>query len=866
MASQQYPPPTWANRLLEWAVKPDLVEEVLGDLEEKYTQELQQKSPFWAKANYWYQTLNYLRPFALRSDLLTDFYPFFMFRHHLKLSFRNFLKDRTTFLINLVGLSTGLACALFIFLWVSDERSVDKFHEKDDRLYQVMKRATTPDGRINVFSWTPMLLAETLKAEMAEVEWAAPVRLHPDDQRGIVRRGASRLQATEQYTSADFFQLFSYPIVEGQPEHFLQQKSDVILSDRLAQKLFGRTAGLIGETVTWEKPPFSGVYRVAGIYEYPPATSTQQFDLIFNYRVVADQFPERVRWDYGGPDTYIALREGADVAYFEKKLAIFLQEKSQEDYQSLFIQKYSDKYLYGRYENGQPTGGRIGYVRLFSVIGLFVLFIACINFMNLSTAKATQRAKEIGVKKTVGAERGHLITQFLSESSLLAILAMFVALWLLYGGLPEFNKLTGKDLRLSINTNLLLGIGTITLLTGLVAGSYPAFFLSGFRPVSVLKGRLNRTGGTLWLRRGLVVFQFSISISLIVAVLVTYYQIQFVQQKNLGFNKDQLIRIKKDGTLNEQLPVFLNAIKQIPNVVNVAGLKNNLLQNESSTIGVSWDGQAEDNKIPFKYLSVDFNLLETIGAEMVAGRTFQQSFGDETDKIIFNEAAIEAMGLRDPVGQTVRQWGRDRQIIGVVRDFHLESLYEPVKPAFVTLGNSVNDILVRVAAGHERRTVEELSAIYEKLNDGFPMTYEFLDTQYDALYQSEMRVARLSKYFAGVAILISCLGLFGLVTFAAQRRRKEISIRKVLGAHPWSIVRLLSADFTKMVLVALAIALPLSYLGARQWLDQFAFHTPLSAWFFLVAGFSVLGIAWLTVGLQTLKAASVNPTLSLKSE
>jgi len=866
LKEENQPIPKLANRLLEWALKPDLLEEVLGDLEEKYAIQLDKKSPFKAKANYWYQTINYLRPFAIRNNLITDLNPFFMFRHNLKLTLRNFKKDTATFLINLIGLSTGLACALMIFLWVNDELSVDKFHEKDAQLFQVMKHSTSPSGDINSFAWTPAPLAKALRTEMPEVEYATSLRLRQGDQQGIVKAGDKHLKFTEQYAESDFFKMFSYKILDGNISDLLQRKEEVVISDRFAQKVFGQANNLVGKTIEWDKGVFSGVYQIAGVYEMPPKNATNQFDIVFHFDLVTDNFPETNKWTYGGPDTYIALQEGTDAFTFQEKISTFLQEKSGEDYQSLFIRPYSNKYLYGKYENGQQAGGRIDYVWLFAIIALFVLAIACINFMNLSTAKATRRAKEVGVKKAIGADRSHLIEQYLSESVLLSLFSLLIALGLTYVLLPQFNLLTDKALTLNLDPQVIATILGITLVTGVIAGSYPALYLSGFEPVEVLKGKLSRSVGEAWLQKGLVVFQFSISVILIVSVLVVYNQIQFIQNKNLGFNKDQVIRIKKEGQLNEKLDAFLTEVKQLPNVINAAGIRSNLINNRTSTTGVRWEGLVEGNEIAFKYLMVDFDLMETMGMELAEGRSFKSEFGQETDKIIFNESAIKAMGLKDPIGKTVRQWGKDKQIIGIVKDFHFESLYEPIKPCFMMVGGKVNDVMVKIAAGKEQETLAQLSTIYKAINNGVPMDYQFLDTDFAALYASESRVATLSKYFAGIAILISCLGLFGLVTFSAQRRVKEIGIRKVLGASTFGIVRLLSADFTKMVGIAIFIALPISYYIAHNWLNSFAFSIELQPWFFLVAGLGALGIAWLTVSIQTLKAATINPAESLKSE
>ncbi|MEM8523135.1 MAG: ABC transporter permease [Bacteroidota bacterium] len=859
-------PPKYAQKLLQMLLKEELVEEILGDLEEKFQEMLEQQSPFRAKLNYWYQTTNYLRPFALKNILITEFNPFLMWRHNLLLSLRNFQKDSTTFLINLTGMTIALTCVLLIYLWVADELSVDKFHAKDTQLYQVMKHSTSPQGEIYSFPWTPPPLAKALREEMPEVEYSTSLRLRNDDQKGILKYEEKQLKFTEQYAESDFFQMFTYDILEGDRSRFLQQKDEVVISDQLAQKVFGKTTDLVGQTFEWEKEPFSGIYKVAGVYKMPPANASMQFDLVFHFDLVNDHFPDNNKWTYGGPDTYIALKAGTNPATFQEKISTYLQEKSNEDYQTLFIRPYSDKYLYNKYENGKIVGGRIDYVWLFSIIAIFVLAIACINFMNLATAKAAKRSKEVGVKKAIGASKGHLIQQYLSESVLLTFFSLFLALGIVFLFLPQFNFITDKTLTFSFSSKMFASILGIVFLTGLLSGSYPAFYLSRFEAVEVLKGKIRRSFGEIWLRKGLVVFQFTVSIILIISVLVVYHQIQFIQNKNLGFHKDQIIHFTKDGQLNENLNTFLTEVKNIPTVVNTAGMGSDLLENGSRTTGVRWEGYTEDNAIAFKYIRVGYDLLETIGVELAEGRNFQKAFGNEENKIIFNEAAIQAMGLEDPIGKTVRQWGADKQIVGVVKDFHFESLYEPIYPCFIFLEENPSEIMVKIEAGTEKTTLAQLDAVYKRFNDGLSLDYRFLDADYAQFYASEERIAKLSKHFASIAILISCLGLLGLVTFSAQRRKREIGIRKVLGASTFSIVQMLSADFTKMVVVAIIIALPISYYIASDWLKGFAFKIELQVWYFIIASLVALLLTWLTVSFQTLTTAKLNPIDTLKEE
>ncbi len=790
-----------------------------------------------------------------------------MLRHTFLLIYRNFRRFRSTFYINLVGLSSGLACALLIFLWVNDELSVDKFHERDAQLYQVLEKQQQGD-EVATQTNTPGLLAESLAGDMPEVMHAAAVA--PAEWFGDITLsvGERNVKAPGQFAAKDFFTMFSYNLVQGEESQVLAAKNAVVISEGLAQRLFGTTENVVGKTLDWHLLQFTRPVIVSGVFADIPSNSTVQFDFVLSFEAFKEIFPDVLSWGNNGPHTFVVLREDTDIAAFDEKIEHYLNGKYQEDdYRTLFARPYSDGYLYGTYENGVPVGGRIEYVRLFSIIALFILVIACINFMNLSTAKASRRVKEVGIKKAVGASRSTLVTQYLSESFLMAFLSLLTAIVLVGLLLPQFNSITGKQLSLAFTVPLTLSFLGITLLTGLLAGSYPALYLSGFNPVTVLKGKLDSSVGELWARKGLVVFQFALSVILIVSVWVVYQQIEFVQNRSLGFEKEHLISVPLEGRAAVNVTTFLEELERVPGVVSAASVQQSLIGNLSSTVGLDWEGKDPDKIVQFQNFSVSHDLIETIGLEMADGRSFSRDFSTDTSAIILNETAIRLMGMEQPIGATVNLWGEDRRVIGVVKDFHYESLHEPVKPVFFKLNSSgMMTTIARLEAGKERETLAQLQDFYQTFNPGYSFDYQFVDADYQALYAAEQRVSTLSKYFAGLAILISCLGLFGLAAFTAERRLKEIGIRKILGASDFGIVRLLSGDFTKMVLVAIALALPISYLVARWWLEDFAFSIALRWWYFAGAGGVALLVAWFTVGLQTVKAARVNPAECLRDE
>ncbi|MEX1238468.1 MAG: ABC transporter permease [Cyclobacteriaceae bacterium] len=870
-------PPKHARRILLSFLREDLTEEVLGDLDEKFYSTIKNKSLLKANLNYWYQVLNYIRPFAIRKSKPTYSNFYAMFQHNILISFRNFRKFKSSFLINLTGLSTGLASVLLISLWVMDELSFDKFHEKDSRLFEVMSNIPLGDGSTMTIGATPGLLAQALIEEMPEVEQAA-VAASPMGGRGtkgILSVGDSRIKASELYVSSNYFSVFSFRLIQGDKNKVLSDKYSVVLSDELALNLFHTTENIIGKTVLWDRANVSGPYIVSGVFKKTSVHSSLQFDLLFTYEVFFEKYASNLEsWGNSNPSTYVVLKEGTDVKHFNAKIWDFKKLKISQtnpnanlgDIGTLFLQRFSEKYLYNRYENGLQDGGRISYVKLFSVIALFILTIACINFMNLSTAKASRRMKEIGIKKAIGADRKSLLSQFLGESILMAFLSLIFAILLVVVSLPAFNQITGKQIDLNFESGLVLSVLGITLITGLVAGSYPALYLSRFRPAVVLKGKMNTSAGESWVRRGLVVFQFTISVILIGSVLVVYHQIEFIQSKNLGYNKDNIISFKKEGRLNQDLESFLSEVKRMPGVVNASHFSHNLTGTYGSTSAVEWEGRGPGDRILFGNLEVGVGLIELMDFKIAEGRPFSEEFGPESRNIIFNESAIAAMGLTDPVGKTIKLWGEERQIIGVVKDFHFESLYEKVKPCFLLWYPDRRNILVKIRSGMERGTIERLQKFYQAFNEGLPFEYSFLDEDYQAMYAAEQRVAVLSRCFAGIAILISCLGLFGLAAFTVERRTKEIGIRKVLGSTGFGIMCLLSVDFTKMVLIAIIIGLPVSYFITQNWLFSFSYRINLEWWNFAGVGLMALFIAWFTVGMQTIKAAQVNPTECLKNE
>ncbi len=791
-----------------------------------------------------------------------------MIKHNVLLYLRGIKKNTSSFLINLIGLSTGLVCVLLVYLWVSDELAMDRFHENEERIYQVFRNIPDGQGEISTYRSNSSLLLTALQEEVPEVEKAVAVyRLEAGS---IVETEQKKTSAAGYFASEDYFEVFSIPLVAGDKSRILNDMNSVAISRKMANSLFGSAVNPIGKSVTIKngEEVLEAVFTVNGVYEIP-RNSSESFDFVIPYKkFLQDRNPDYIHWESNSSMMFALLRPDVHIDRLNAKMDRFIKNKDDDNRASVFLARYSDNYLNGRFENGERAGGRISYVYLFSLVAVFILLIACINFMNLSTAKASKRLKEIGIKKVIGANRKTLIFQFLVESVLLSSFSLLMAYLLAWLLLPWFNNLTGKQLFLELSPKLVFALIAATLFTGLLSGSYPALYLTQFNPIKVLKGKISSSFGELMLRKGLVVFQFCISILLIVAVSVIYMQLDFIQSKNLGYNKDNIIAFDRQDGLMNNMETFLEEAKKLPGVVNASYMQGSMTNFNNSSGGHSWPGQTEASKnLTFRHAHVGPNFIETMGIEMKEGRSYVNEKSNNGSKIILNETAVKLMGLENPIGTVIDMRGPNREIIGVVKDFHIQSLYDEIAPmALLCRTQWVGTLLVKIKAGREKETIASLSSLHEEFNPGLGFDFRFLDTQYQQVYQAEQRVATLSKYFAGMAILISCLGLFGLAAFSAERRRKEISIRKVLGQTVSQVTVMLSGEFMKLVFISMLIALPVAYLLATNWLSQFAYRISLHAGYFIGAGVVAILVALLTVGSQAMNAANKNPVYALKDE
>lgn len=865
-------PPKRVLKFLRWFCREDYIDEIEGDLTELFEKEYK-KNPAKARLKFTWHAIQYFRPEFIKSFGTSPANPLAMIKHNTVITYRNFLRNKSSFIINLAGLTTGLTAALLIYLWVSHELAIDKFHKNDSRLFQVLRKGTFGGDDIRMFDSNSDLLAPAIAEELPDVEYVIPVA--GPFENGILTANGKSIKSRDKFAGKDFFNVFSYELLHGDPNQVLADKYSIVISDALAKIFFDDIGDAVGKTVVWDETKYGDTYTITGVFKKPTHAS-EDFDFLLSNEMFLFKRPaDYIHWDSNSVLVYLVLKEGISDKYFSDKLDKLYKSKLDPNYAkehpewigTMFIERFSERYLYNRYENGVKAGGRIDYVILFSLVGIFILIIACINFINLSTARASRRLKEIGVKKAIGAHRRTLVFQYVSESMLLSFFSMILAIGFVLIILPQFNILSDKQLTSGMGLQFAVAALIITILTGLIAGSYPALYLSGFSPIAMLKGKSQNPVGEFMIRKGLVVFQFCLSILFIVSVIVIYEQINYVQTANLGYDKENIIIFSREGKLTQNSLSFENELKSIPGVLNVSGIDFKIGAPSGGTGAVRWEGKDPDDKTGFNVMRGDTEMIELLGVPMKEGRSFSSmTTNEEKSVVIFNEMAIREMGMQDPIGKKVMIWGSEYEIIGVTKDFHIESLYKKVEPCFFFLSDNNKNIAVRIKNDTEHEALSAIEKIYHTYNPGVPFDYKFADDAYQALYTSEQKVSILARYGAGIAVFISCLGLFGLVAYTGERKAKEIGIRKLLGCTEVGIIQNLSGEFTKTILLANLIALPISLLMMKVWLQNFAYRIELHWSFFIASGLATLFIAWLTIGLQTLKLARANPIKNLRSE
>lgn len=801
-----------------------------------------------------------------------------MLRNYLKIALRNLLKHRTFGFINIVGVAIGLACFLMIALYVRDEISFDRFHAKSDRTYRVMRTfLNADDGTVELKLGTVAPpFGPLIKQDFPEAEQVVRTL----NNSALVKHGEHVYNETHiLFAEENLFKVLDFKVTIGNSDQALVNPFSIMLSQPMAEKYFGKESPM-GKSIRLNNQ-FD--FMVTGVFEPLPSQSHIHPDFLASFNTLKDDRVYgaeslRTNWANNSFLTYVLLAKGAKPDKLVKAFPAFQNrriEPKASTYSILNLQKLTDVHLRSDTDDALDAEGDIRYVYLFSAIGLFILLIACINYMNLATARSALRAKEVGMRKVVGAYRGQLVGQFLSESILLVVFALVLAVFLVVTCLPSLNNFTQKQLTLSQLTNpVFLGIvAGITLLTGLVAGSYPAFFLTSFQPVSVLKGKIAAAVRTGRLRQVLVITQFTIAIVLIISTVVVYNQMDYIRNYKLGYQKDQIVLLRTVNNTETDYEAIKQELKRNSAVLSV-GQSSRI---PSGRLLDSWESYVAKGdslapaKVVLKSLSVDHDFITTYDMKMAAGRNFSRSYAtDDTAAFILNETATRMLGWKDPqqaVGKAFGYGHRRGQIIGVTKDFHFESLKQSIPPIVIFMEPAHNWVSVHVAGGAGlQNALAHIESIWKRHFSDRPFTYEFLDQRFGRLYTTEQTQQTLFGIFAGIAILISCLGLFGLSMFMAEQRTKEIGIRKVLGATTPGLVALLSKDLLKLVLISLVVASPVAWWGMNQWLEGFVYRTNISPWVFVVTAVIALLIAFLTVSFQSIKAALMNPVRSLRSE
>lgn len=793
-----------------------------------------------------------------------------MLRNYFKIAFRNLWRHRVYSLINILGLTVGMTACFLIFLYVRFEMSYDKFHAKGNRIYRIICDIKTPTETMKPGgpSWA---IGPHLMAGFPEVE--ATVRTTGDEL--LVRKGNIKFQETHSlFADSSFFDVFDFKLIKGNPHTVLNEPFHVVFSESAVKKYFGN-ADPIGQTVLLTGDGFTA--KITGVMKDMPENSMIKADLIVSLNTISRKLNQGIddSWGNYGNRTYVLLKPGTNASAVEKKLPAFLEKmngtemKEMKMFPTLMLEKFPEAYLHS--SRNDSDSGNINNVYIFSIVAVFILLIACFNFINLTTARSAERAREVGIRKVVGAGRQQLTAQFIGESVIVCLIAFVLTVGTAALLLPSFNLLAGKTLSRGIfeNAQFIFVLFLASTFIGLLAGLYPALVLSSFKPVIVLKGRFTTGAKGILLRKSLVVAQFTISIALIISTIIVYLQMSFMRNQDLGFSKDQMMVINTNGDPAKK--AFMQAISEMPDVKSVSMSSSVPGGGNPGAYSKIQNVKGEMQVANLDLYFVDFDYLKQFNIKMSAGRMFSRDFmTDTTHAMILNEAAVKMFGYRSPqdaVGRDFNQWGRTGKIIGVTKDFHFKSLQEEIKPLSMRIEpDGCSLVTIKVSAEHLPATIRAIENKWNTLIPARPFSYLFLDEFFNEQYKSEQRFGKLFLNFAILAIIISCLGLLGLASYSTMQRTREIGIRKVLGATVPNIVHLLSKEFLKLVGVAVIIASPIAWFSMHKWLQDFAYRIPIAWWIFAVAAVAASLIALLTVSFQAIKAAISNPVKSLRAE
>jgi len=792
-----------------------------------------------------------------------------MIRNFFKVAYRNLLRNKVISAINITGLSIGMASAMLIWLWIQDEISYDKFHKNKDRIYEVWNRVQF-DGKLSCWNSVSAPTARALEKDVPEIERSVRAKSKGP---ALLAVGDKKIMKSGGIVDTGFLQMFSFPMLEGDPATALNDIHSIVLTEKTAKSLFG-SSDAMGKTIRLEDKEN---FMVTGVLKDLPGNTRFDFEYLLPWSSIKYGEGQDLGWGDNSTPTYVMLKPNTNYASVEQKVKR-LKQKYDDGAKSLkwelFLYPLDRWRLYSSFTDGvEDSGGRMTFIKLFSIIAGFILLIACINFMNLSTARSEKRAKEVGIRKVVGAQKSALISQFIGESFFLAFLAGVIAVFIVQISLPAYNQLTEKDLSINF-ANIYTWIVFIgfTLFTGLLAGSYPAFFLSSFQPVKVLKGTFQKAHALVTPRKVLVVLQFSFAIILIICTIIVKQQIDYARDRATGYDKDNLIYHFMTGDIPKNYPLIKNELLSAGIATSITKTNSPLTERWSNGWGQSWQGKDPNDNTSFDRYLCDEGLGVTAGLQFIQGRDFDlKKFPTDSTGLIVNESSLKVMKFKNPIGQKVSDLGIDWHIVGVIKDFILTSPYEPTRPILICGAKSkfMTFDVVHIKLNGKNPTsanIKATEAIFKKYNPDYPFEYKFVDEAYAKKFEDEQLQGTLAALFAGLTIFISCLGLFGLATYMAESRIKEIGVRKVLGASVAGITTLLSKDFVKLIIVSFIIAAPLAYWAMSKWLMNYTYRINISWWVFALAGSLSVVIALLTVSYQSIRAAIANPAKSLRTE
>ncbi|UOB16071.1 ABC transporter permease [Abyssalbus ytuae] len=786
-----------------------------------------------------------------------------MLRNYFKIAWRNLIRNKSFSFLNIAGLSIGIAAAALILLWINFELGFDQFHQNKDRIYEVYNKYET-EGKISCWNSTPKIMAKMIRQDFPEVESVVRTGWSYNF---LFSSGEKRIKSTGTVVDKDFLDVFSFPLIKGNPETVFKEVNSVVITEKLAKKLFENENPL--DKVV--KIDDSDHFTVTGVLKDLPSNTTFDFEYLIPWSYLKQKGWEDEYWGNNSIFTYVMLKDGVSNASFAPKIKNLREKYDKESPRmETFLYPFSRSYLYSRFENGEESGGRIEIIRIFGFIAAFILLIACINFMNLSTARSEKRAKEVGVRKVVGAEKKYIIGQFLGESVFISFFAAVIALIIILIVLPLFNNLIERQLSIDFTNPWfwITGIGII-LFTGVLAGSYPALYLSAFKPVVVLKGTFKKINTLITPRKVLVVVQFTFAIILIISTVVIRQQLKKAQNRQLGYSKDNLIYTFIEGEIEKNYPLIKEELLSSGIATSITKTSAPITECWSNSWGFEWKGKPENDRTTIDRFIADEAIIKTTGLELIQGRDFNLSdYPTDSTAVILNESAVNLMKFKNPLGQIIKDNGTDWHVVGVIKDFVMRSPFESVKPMVIEGAKAWFEV-IHIKLSDLKSTSENLAAaekVFKKYNPEYPFNFRFVDSEYAKKFNNEKRTGKLAGLFTMLTIIISCLGLFGLASYMAENRIKEIGIRKVLGASVSNITALLSAEFIKLVAIAFVIASPIAWYSMNKWLNNYAYQVKISWLFFAAAGILAILIALITVSFQAIKAAIANPVKSLKTE